>query len=108
MGLQQLLDLAGVDVLATADDHVFESALDAEVALGVHRGQIAGVVPALPVNDRGGGVGLVVVTLHDQVPARAQLAHRADGHGGTRHRVGDHDFRVAVALAAEEVVEADS
>src|SRR5205085_3053985 len=46
MGVQVLLDLARIDVLAAADDHVLDTADDVDVALGVHGREVAGVHPA--------------------------------------------------------------
>src|SRR6476469_1898443 len=41
-----LLDFARVDVLAAADDHVLDAADDVDIALRIHRREIAGVHPA--------------------------------------------------------------
>ena len=43
---QVLLDLARIDVLAAADQHVLDAADDVAVALGVDRREVAGVHPA--------------------------------------------------------------
>lgn len=40
MRVQKLLDLGGVDVLPTADDHVLQAALDAAVAQAVETGGV--------------------------------------------------------------------
>ena len=58
---QQFLDLARIDVLAAADDHVLEPALDRAVAALVHRAQIAGVQPAVGVDGRGRRAGVLEV-----------------------------------------------
>src|SRR4051812_19479857 len=50
MGVEELLDLARVDVLAAADDHVLDAAGDLHVAVLVHDGEVSGVHP--PVTDR--------------------------------------------------------
>ena len=44
------LDLDDRDVLAAADDHVLAAAADADVALGVHAREVAGVEPAVGVD----------------------------------------------------------
>ena len=51
---QELLDLAGADVLAAPDDDVGEAVGDGEVALVVEHPDVAGVVPALVVERRRG------------------------------------------------------
>jgi hypothetical protein len=60
---QELLDLARVDVLAAADHHVLHAADDVAVALGVQRGQVAGVHPAV-AHRLGGALGVAPVALH--------------------------------------------
>jgi len=52
MGEEDILDLSRVDVLRTPDDHVLQSPLDAQAAAIVHRGEVARVVPAVPVDRR--------------------------------------------------------
>ena len=68
---EDILDLARVDVLAAADDHVLDPALDAQVAPAVEGRQVPGVVPALGVDGGRRGLRGVVVAAHDHVPAGA-------------------------------------
>ena len=49
---QELLQLARIDVLAAADDHVLQPAFHRAVTAGVHRAEIAGMQPAVGI-DRG-------------------------------------------------------
>src|SRR5258708_6780500 len=57
MLVQDLLDLARVDVVAAADDHLLLAVHDEEVAIGVHPRQVTSPEPA--VRDRlGGGLRL--------------------------------------------------
>ena len=80
MPVEELLDLARIDVLAAADDHVLEAADDVDVALLVHRREVAGVHPAGLV-DGLLRLGLVVpVALHHRVAAGAELACLAARH----------------------------
>ena len=76
MLVQHLLDLARVDVVAAADDHVFLAVDDEEVAVLVHRGHVAGVEPAA-LHDLLGGVRAAQVALHDVVAADHDLADLA-------------------------------
>ena len=46
MAVEELLDLARIDVLAAADHHVLDAADDVAVALVVHGREVAGVHPA--------------------------------------------------------------
>ena len=75
---QELLDLARIDVLAAADQHVLHAADDVAVALGVDRREVAAVHPAGRVDRLARALGLVPVAAHHQVAARAQLARHAD------------------------------
>ena len=47
MAEQKLLELAWIDVLAAADDHVLEAAFHRAIAARVHRAEIAGMQPAV-------------------------------------------------------------
>ena len=72
--VEELLDLARVDVLPAADDHVLDAPGDAVVAVLVDGAQVARVQPAVGVDGRLGGLGHLVVALHDVVAAAQQLA----------------------------------
>ena len=74
MGVDEVLNLLGVDVLAAADNHILDAAGDFEVALGRAAGQIAGVEPAVLIDGGGCGLGHFVVALHDVVALGAELA----------------------------------
>src|SRR5690349_786833 len=50
MAEEKLLDLAGIDVLAAADEHVLDPADDVAIALVVDGGEIATVHPARGVD----------------------------------------------------------
>src|SRR5947208_8186259 len=70
---EQVLQLAGADVLALADDDVLPPPGDAEVALGVERAEVAGAEPA--VGREGVGVqGRVAVAEEALGAARQDLA----------------------------------
>jgi len=63
----------GIDVLATADDHVLDPVDDPQVAVGVEDADITGVQPA--VAERvGGRLGPVQVALHHVRPLDHDLA----------------------------------
>ena len=51
MGVEELLDLAGIDVFAAADDHVAGTAGDVEAAVFAHDAEVAGVQPAVGLDD---------------------------------------------------------
>src|SRR5580700_5079501 len=103
MGVEELLDLARVDVLTAADHHVLDPADDADVTVLVHRREVAGVHPALLVDRLGGALGVVPVSAHDHIPAREELAGLAalDGAAiiGTPTHPDDLDLDVGADLA---------
>jgi hypothetical protein len=86
VAVQELLDLARVDVLAAADHHVLDAADDVAVALVVDGGQVAGVHPAVGVDGLGGLFLVVPVAEHHRIAARAQLALGRAARCGPRCR----------------------
>jgi hypothetical protein len=80
---QHGFDFDGRNVFAAADDHVLQAIGDLHVAVGVHNGRIAGMEPAV-AHALLGGLGIVVVTLHDHVAARDDLARRLPSFGTSR------------------------
>jgi hypothetical protein len=92
---QEFLDLARVDVLAAADQHVLGAADDVAVALGVDRGQVAGVHPAV-AHRLARAFGVAPVAEHHRVAAHQQFALLAHGqhlalgidHLGLQHAAG--------------------
>jgi hypothetical protein len=57
VGVEELLDLARVDVLAAADHHVLDPPDDVDVAVVVHHREVAGVHPPVGVDRLGGRSG---------------------------------------------------
>ena len=88
VGVEELLDLARVDVLAAADHHVLDPADDVAVAVLAHLGEVAGVHPAVGVDRLGGLLRLVPVAEHHRVAAGAELpgSPALDGLAGRRGR----------------------
>src|SRR4051795_2632581 len=74
---QELLDLARVDVLSAADEHVLDAPDDLHVALVVHRREVARVHPAVVVDRLARGALVVPVAQHHAVAAGALLAGHA-------------------------------
>ncbi len=96
---QEILELARIDVLAAPDDHVLDAADDVAVAVVGHRGEVAGVHPAIGVDRRGGLLGFVPVPLHHRVAAGAELAGLAARQrlAGLWVRDADLDVRMGEA-----------
>ena len=64
--VELVLDLLGIDVLAVgSEEHVLGSAVDIDIAVGVHRAEVARVEPSLGVDRRLGGLGILVVAQQD-------------------------------------------
>ena len=72
---QRPFHLDGRDVLAAADDHVLDPVADLDVPVRMHHGRVAGVEPAVAHGPLG-GLRVVVVPGHDDVPADHDLAQR--------------------------------
>ena len=68
-----VLDLARVEVVAAADDHVALAVDDRDVAVGVAPPQVAGRRPAVGVDHLGSRPGIVPVATHDDVAAHGDL-----------------------------------
>ena len=69
MRVEKLLDLAGINVLAAADDHVLQPPDDVAVALRVDGREIAGMHEPGLVDGSGGCAGVVPVAAHDAIAA---------------------------------------
>jgi hypothetical protein len=69
-----LLDLGRVGVEAADDEHVLLAVGDAQVAVLVEHPDVAGVQPAVGVDGRGGGLGVVEEPGHDVVAPHDDLA----------------------------------
>src|SRR5262249_41143111 len=74
MAIEEFLDLARIQVLAAADHHVLDAADDVAIALVIDGGEVAGVHPAIGVENIGGLFLLLPITEHDAVAAGAELA----------------------------------
>src|ERR1700688_1808851 len=92
MGVENILDLAGIDILAAADDHVLAPALNAAISVLVETPQIAGVKPAFGIDCRSRRFRIVEIVLHDGVSASADFADLSDRHNRAGFRTGDLDF----------------
>ena len=95
VGAQDALDLGRIDVEAGGEDHVLHPVDDREVAVLVHRRDVAGVQPAVRLDRRGRALLVAVVAEHHERPAEHQLAALADRH--LARRVGDVDDAHRVA-----------
>src|SRR5258705_9029048 len=71
--IENVLDLAGIDILAAADDHVLAPASNAAISVLVETPQIAGVKPAFGIDCRSRRFGIVEIVFHDEYP-RAQIS----------------------------------
>ena len=75
---EQILDLARIDVLAAADDHVLEPAGDLQIAVGAHHPEITGVQPAFGVDRLACFLRHAEVLTHLAARADADLADLAE------------------------------
>src|SRR6185437_9832593 len=80
MAEEEILDLARIDVLAAADQHVLDPPDDVAIALGVDGGKIAAMHPPDLVDRRAAPFRILPIAAHDAIAARAQLAGFAYRH----------------------------
>ena len=96
MRVEELLNLARINIFATSDNHVLDPPDDVEIAVVVHHRQIARVHPAGRVDGFMRGRVVVPVTEHDRVAARAEFARSPSGHQPAGVGVDDLDLDVWV------------
>ena len=78
--VENVFDLARVDILTAADDHVLEAAGHGDVAARVHLAEVTGVQPAVGVDRGGRRLGHVQVLDHPLVATCADLTFATDRH----------------------------
>src|SRR5882724_6275395 len=95
MAVEKFLDLAWIDVLATADHHVLRTPDDVAITIRVQRGKVTGVHPAFGVDRFDSPRWIIPVTQHDRITPCQQLAGCA-----ARNRVSGlvHDLDLQVRL----------
>ncbi len=96
VGVDEVLYLLRVDVLASADYHILDTARDLEIPVRVAPRQIARVEPSVRVDGERGRVRHLVISLHYVVTAGDELSVDAVWKIGSRLRVDD------LALDAED------
>ena len=96
VGVEELLDLSGINVFAAPDDHVLDPADDVDVAVVAHDGEVTGVHPPSIVDRLAGRLFVVPVPAHDKVAAAAELATSSPRYDSSRGRVDDLDLDVGV------------
>src|SRR5579884_2940528 len=97
--VEKLFDLAGIDVLAAANDHILDAPDDVDIALLVHGGQVSGMHPARTVDSLSGRFGIVPVAEHHAVPTRAEFTRLPHWHNFARRGINNLDLQVRPDLA---------
>src|SRR5258705_1920998 len=99
VGVQKLLDLAGINVLPAADHHVLDASDDVAVAVRPHDRQVAGAQPPVSVDRLARLLLVLPIAEHHRVSARAELAGLAAFDDGAGSRVDDLDLHVRMSPA---------
>src|SRR5699024_2643839 len=73
--IDDLFDLARVDVVSAMDDEVLDAVDDEEIPVLVQSTEVARAEPALGIEDLGGGFGFLPVAGHDCGPTQQHLTH---------------------------------
>ena len=72
---QEFLDLYGVDIFATTNDHVFDTADNVDVTVFIHHGGIPSVHPTALINSSDSCLFIFPVAQHHRVTSGAEFAH---------------------------------
>src|SRR5580658_1632565 len=80
VAIEELLDLARVDVLAAADDHVLDPSGDPAIARGIESGEIAAVHPAGGIDRFFRPLGIAPIAQHYRIAAGQEFARRVRRH----------------------------
>src|SRR5437879_464598 len=99
MGIQKFLDLTGIDVLPSPNDHIFDAPDDINIALFIHRCQVTCMHPARLVNGSLRRLGIIPVAQHNAIATRTQFSWYALRHDLTAFRIDDLDFEMRMNLA---------
>ena len=103
IGRERVLDVLGIDVRAVGeDDHVLLAAPQPQEAVLVELAEVAGVVPAVLVEDRARRLLVLPVPLEDIRTARDHLAVRGDLHLDAGYRCADGPETVQVDAVERE------
>ena len=96
---QQILYLAWENVFAAANNHLFQASHDIDVALLIHRCQVARVQPAVGIYGLGGLIRHVIVTCHHREAPATKFSFFPTWHNLAGHRIDDLDVQVRVRNA---------
>src|SRR5690242_15386384 len=99
MPVQELLDLARIEVLPAADHHVLDTADDVAVAVRIDRGEVAGVHPAGLVDDLGRPLLVAPVPEHHRIAAGAEFTRGPARHDMT---LGIDDLHFEMRMSAPD------
>src|SRR5271165_4696357 len=97
--VQEFFHFPRIDILPAADDHVLRSAGEVNVSLLAHDADITRMQPALAIDCARGRLRFAIITLHDHISARANLALLADWYGIAFQRRHDLHLRARQRLA---------
>ena len=75
MAQQNAFDFNGRNILAAADDHIFQAIANFDVAVRMNHGRVAGVKPTV-AHCHGSCLRVVVITAHHYVATHYDLADR--------------------------------
>src|SRR5210317_864078 len=77
VGKEAILDLSRIDILAATDNHLFQAPSDLDIPIGIHGAQISGMQPAGFIDGLSRIFRLAVITTHDVITSKTDLAHFA-------------------------------
>ena len=99
MRIDELFDFLRINILSTADNHIFKPAGNQESPVRVPPRQIAGMKPSIPVHSSCCGIRHLIIAFHDVVSPGAEFAVLSVGELFSRFRIYNFalDMREGIA-----------
>src|SRR5262245_50025328 len=98
MCIQKFFNLALINILAAANDHVFKPTDDIHITIVAHDCQITRVHPTTLVDCGSCSFGIVPISEHYQIAPCAQLAALSAGYDLAGPRINDFTFDMGMDL----------
>src|SRR5215467_3167674 len=107
VGIEEFLDLTGIDVLTAANDHVLDTPNNIDIAINIHCRQVAGMHPVGLIDSTSRLLRIIPVAQHNAIASCAELTRLANRDDLTRLRINNFDLnmRMNSANAADTFLE---
>src|SRR5438552_2311882 len=99
MSVEEFLDLTGIDVFTTANDHILDTPDDIDITLFIHRRQVASMHPACCIDGSSCRLWIIPVAEHDTIASRTELAGCPNWYDLSCGRVNNLDLNIRMHSA---------